>query len=1020
MTASSVHVSGVTAVRTLAGLSTRRISALAGISCVTLVAVGPERSWAKPAAGACLVAMAAACLFAIVDRAVDVPAPVGSRSVSSRWWVVAPFALSSLVVVFWVTPRGGFARGDIGPPAGAPWTGRVFDAWSWNGGSLGSPNTPVEAPLALLQRALSLLGSPPELVIAVWYFLLFLLASLSMFFLCRALRLSGGSSAVAASVYILNPYVVSTVGPNPAFLAALGAMPLAMSIVVGIGTRTRSTPRTLVLVACSAPLLGYVYLNPPLILSVMAAALLGVAASWALCGPPGAARATRGLLAGVPLIVGCCLYWLVPAVLQIGEVDQEGLASASSWAFTEARSTLPNALWLNTFWGWGFPEYFPFAGRYDAFPAHLVRYLPVGVGFGFIAMARSSWRTRLAGVVGLAVIGFMLLSTGTRSPGNVLFDRLYALPFGWLLREPGRFLNVAAFGTCLLIGLAFEPFVARLSAARSGERGSDATLPGLLVVAALLVTPGLPVLTGQVVEGGVEAPTKTVVPGYWRQMFDVINADFADSTILLLPLNDSYQMPFRWYYGTDSFIARSLGARVISPVDEGYFTASRQLSATTRSLATALRTGDGKGAASLARALGVDLVLVRGDVRADLTHRQIADPARLAGEVRFGGAAREVLSRGPLSLFRVAPPEPEVVRPPFATIDTAAPEVSILQAVGPERRLVTSAPLHGVPHIIQPPPVLTWSRQGDALVAQRSLSRGGPVQLVRAGETVGEVSVGQRTSVGAVDVALIPEADGSVLTWRQRVRSAFSEQDGWSAVGNCHRAADALEAVDGQVVAASSPGAGDVVRLSTGGGLACVQRPLEAMTGRLRLSYTATTVTTAPRSCLWQSSLGRCAPVDGAVTPRPGGAWSAEQVVSVEAGAGPTSLFLYADPSGPGVSSVEYRDLHLTTIGEPLPTAVSAGAGPPSRDLVVSRDGFSPSWRASRGQHVRVDGLRNGWLVRPAEEIGEISYSPARLHRLANLVSLLLLVGCCAWFLLGRRSHRGPPDDPSLLRSLRP
>jgi hypothetical protein len=1011
-------------VRLLRAAGAQRTSATVGLLFLVVVAIAPQGALAKPAAGACLAALAFACLSAAVDRSVVVPARMDTRSMSSRAWVCVPVLLPVVIVFAWVTPKGGFARGDIGPPAGTAWTHRVFDAWSWDGSSLGSPHSPIEAPLALVQRTLSFAGGPPELAIAIWYFLLFLLASLSMFLLCRTLRLSGASSALGAAAYVLNPYVVSTVGPNPAFLSALGAMPLAMLIVLGVGTRTSSTTRTMVLVGLSAPILGYVYLNPPLLFSVVGAAALGVAGSWALDGRAGAHRAAKALALGAPLIIGCCLYWIIPAVLQIQQVNAAGLSDTSSWAFTEVRSTLPNALWLNTFWGWKYPEYFPFAAGFEAFPAHLVRYLPVGVGFAALARYRSSWRTRLSGVLGIAALTVMLLSTGTRSPGNLIFDRLYALPFGWLLREPGRFLNVAAFCTCLLIAIAIEPFAARLSAsARRGLSRIDVGLPWLLGISILLLTPGLPILTGAVVDGGVEAPTKTVTPGYWREMFDVMNSDFAGSTVMLLPLNDFYQVPFQWYYGTDAFVARSLKARVVSPVDESYFAVSKQVSTTAKALTTALRTGDRQGVASLARALGVDLVLLRGDVRADLPQRQISDPARLKREIAASGAAREVLSSGPLTLLRIMDPEPALVQSQFATIETEQPDVSVLQAIGPERRLVSSSPLQGAPHVLLPPPPLEWTREGPFLVARQEVERAGPVQLMRAGAVVGELSAGQRAQSGSVEVELSTGAGAGVLTWRQRVTNAFDALGGWSAYRDCQRAPMVADPVESEVVPAPSAEVGDAIRLSTDGEVACIQRPIQATAGPLRLSYSATSSGAAPRTCVWQSSLGRCASVEGTVTKLREGVWSADSIVNIAAETGPLSLFLYADRGGASTSTVQYSDVRLTGVGEALPAAVSSVPGPPARQLAVTRDGFSAEWAAARGDHVRVDGLRNGWLLPPSEELGRVSYRPSRLQVIGRVISLLVMIGCTSAAALAclrkRRLPRRPERDPSLLKSLR-
>jgi hypothetical protein len=62
----------------------------------------------------------------------------------------------------------------------------------------------------------------------------------------------------------------------------------------------------------------------------------------------------------------------------------------------------------------------------------------------------------LALAAATAALAIIFLSTGTNPPGNTLFDRLYGLPFGWLLREPGRFLVVAALAYAVLVAVEVE------------------------------------------------------------------------------------------------------------------------------------------------------------------------------------------------------------------------------------------------------------------------------------------------------------------------------------------------------------------------------------------------------------------------------------------------------------------------------------------------------------------------------------------------------------------------------------
>ena len=119
----------------------------------------------------------------------------------------------------------------------------------------------------------------------------------------------------------------------------------------------------ILLLGASAPLLGYVSLNPPLVF--MIGALLAstpLLAGW-LDGRAAARRALRTLALGVPLLALASSYWLVPTLLQLKIDATSTLANTSSWIWTEGRATLANGFWLNNTWGWKFAEYLPVRRR---------------------------------------------------------------------------------------------------------------------------------------------------------------------------------------------------------------------------------------------------------------------------------------------------------------------------------------------------------------------------------------------------------------------------------------------------------------------------------------------------------------------------------------------------------------------------------------------------------------------------------------------------------------------------------
>jgi hypothetical protein len=177
-------------------------------------------------------------------------------------------------------------------------------------------------------------------------------------------------------------------------------------------------------------------------------------------GRASAVRSIWSVLIGGALLIGASAYWLVPSLSTVATAATGGISTLSAWGFTESRSTLANALWLNTTWAWS-PVYFPPAPDFANFPLNLVMPLVPMVAFIGLVIKQSVTDLdrrlpQLRGLLSVMVLLVIFLSTGTRLPGSVLFDPLYNLPFGWLLREPGRFLLIAALGYALLGGLLVQ------------------------------------------------------------------------------------------------------------------------------------------------------------------------------------------------------------------------------------------------------------------------------------------------------------------------------------------------------------------------------------------------------------------------------------------------------------------------------------------------------------------------------------------------------------------------------------
>ena len=152
------------------------------------------------------------------------------------------------------------------------------------------------------------------------------------------------------------------------------------------------------------------------------------------------------------------------------------LASQSNWTWSEGRATLANGFWLNNGWGWKYAEYFPYAGVYGKFPLLIAKFLLPVMAFGVLALARfpraigmAARRARLGIAASATALFVVLLSTGTHLPGALVFDPLYDLPLGWLLREPGRFLILGGLAYSVLLALTTETVYERLNSFGPGQ-----------------------------------------------------------------------------------------------------------------------------------------------------------------------------------------------------------------------------------------------------------------------------------------------------------------------------------------------------------------------------------------------------------------------------------------------------------------------------------------------------------------------------------------------------------------------
>src|SRR5712691_737143 len=74
---------------------------------------------------------------------IRIPAPLRATSHQYKEWsaVIVVVALAvGIALQTWFKPGTSIATGDITPPVGTAWVGRIFEPWSWTGFSLGEPS----------------------------------------------------------------------------------------------------------------------------------------------------------------------------------------------------------------------------------------------------------------------------------------------------------------------------------------------------------------------------------------------------------------------------------------------------------------------------------------------------------------------------------------------------------------------------------------------------------------------------------------------------------------------------------------------------------------------------------------------------------------------------------------------------------------------------------------------------------------------------------------------------------------
>jgi arabinofuranan 3-O-arabinosyltransferase len=818
------------------------------------------------------------------------------------------------------------------------------------------------------------------------------------------------------------------------YLAALVLLAGMPAIVLAGATRRISIRASAIFLAISAPLVGYVYLNPPLVIMIVLTVLLTpLACGWLFGGK----ACRRGLIVLVTGLAGCgllSLFWIVPAILQLGSVASSQLASLSSWSWTQGRATLANAFWLNTDWGWSYAAYYPFAAHYEIPPLSAIRFVPAAVAFAALLISPSR---RIEGLRSLSLVVVtssaallvIFFSTGTNPPGSLLFNALYQLPMGWLLREPGRFLMLTQLMYALLIAISVEAVIDLPWRMRHVVVGTPGVALGkvasVVAIATLVAIPGYPVFTGAIVpDRRPQLPSAHVrLPAYWNDMAGYLNAADAPGGVLVLPPDDFYQMPYRWgYYGNDGFISQLISRPVLVPSSQGYTPAGPQLIHAVNLVAESAIAGNWLEVNRLLRSLGTPLVLIRQDVDTLIPGRNLMSPSALSDAFSGSPEFKLLHSAGPLGLFS---PRAQILgeqeqAAAAVTTETLEPDLRVLNFLPENSALTYESVEQGRPNLLQAPPVAKWRLEGAELTWDLLEPYGWAYSLVRLDFLITK-SGGPPANVRDTSLSITSRPSGAgtnvhlALTGQQIGRDPTFENGLWQPVGDCNNVLglSALPLLHAEIHQNGGPDGKPFLRLSAGTDSACEIQWLPPQHRPIFISFLVRHVSGAPpRICLWEVGPRRCARLpDLSVSDR----WSRyTATVQPDENSGPIGLFLYADNPEPDATTInDYTDVNVLELPSlPRVDLVGTPLSPQAPvALDVQHQGFSTGWKASRlNTHVLVNGLMNGWIRSDVSPPSEPRYAPSIILSWAfgcSLVTSLALTASLIYLGIGKlRSRR--------------
>jgi arabinofuranan 3-O-arabinosyltransferase len=836
----------------------------------------------------------------------------------------------------------------------------------WNHGLSGAGGRSLDiasAPLEWWSRGVHGFGGSDMLAQRLLVSLMFAAVGAGCAYFAGAFSTRQSVVAAAGLAGMFNPFLLLSVPAIPV-MAAIAVMGALGGMIVRVGRGAAIGPWAWAAATVAACLLAT---NPALLAVVAVWLVATVVVAWAVGEPASLGRVGMFLARAVPLAVGLNAWWLVPWLMTLfgGEgIVVTAQTSVRAWSWTHARSSVGNVLTLTSSWAWPHREYFPWAGRLDAPGWSWLRYaLPVTA---LAAPFVTSGRRRRASVALLGlVIGCVFVGKGLHPPfggANLwLYDNV---PGFWLLREPATKVGLIQVLAYVALGaMAVSALLDRRPRATVTQRRLLVAVPVAAAVAAVAFP--FPLWTGGVVPDHrpLLPSAHVALPRAWRQAATFLNASGqrGDGKVLVLPLDDYYQMPTTWgYYGADVIAHSLLVAPVLGRLPGGYFSGGTGFESLIDAVERSLLSGDTRAVPRLLQALGVSQVVLRHDLDVSFPDRSFVNPDWLRAPLGRVAGLRLVHALGLLDIYQVDRPVRGLVRSYSSVIvgqggpDALGATVSLAtpaEAVGSVQTSGTS--------ITVPVPVTV------------QIVPGGPEQSVAIdGVNVTDPGAERELSAGPHTVS------------RGDVRGAPA-LGSFSSLSDCYRRDARTPDQAGLGVRQT----GDLIELRSQAHSACVSAPVRGPTPGLRyrvqLDYRTLSGTPA-RVCLWEEGIRRCAAL-----PELTGSteWRhLDTAVRIDPGTTDAQLFLYAD--GPAIT--QYRSLRVepeafstvllrprTAVAPPAVRSDSEGpasyrvrVGPATAPFVLGlAESYSSGWQlkglpaGTVATHFELDGYANGWRI---------------------------------------------------------